>query len=207
MEIEFPYDGGRLKVFTTRPDTLMGATYMAVAPEHPLAVRAAERSEAVADFVRSCSTGGVSEAELATQEKRGIDTGFTVEHPLTGEALPVWIANYVLIGYGEGAVMAVPGHDERDFEFANKYGLPIVQVIDSDAAVVVQVSKVYPTRIVINDSIILQANTRRIGRIETVLRAVENEKFRIAEAAENQIEIAITVYIADTGPVRPGGWQ
>lgn len=133
MEIEFPYDGGRLKVFTTRPDTLMGATYMAVAPEHPLAVRAAERSEAVADFIRSCSTGGVSEAELATQEKRGIDTGFTVEHPLTGEALPVWIANYVLIGYGEGAVMAVPGHDERDFEFANKYGLPIVQVIDSDA--------------------------------------------------------------------------
>ncbi|NKI34308.1 leucine--tRNA ligase [Wenzhouxiangella sp. XN79A] len=129
MEIEFPYDGGRLKVFTTRPDTLMGATYMAVAPEHPLAVRAAQRDEAVADFIRSCSTGGVSEAELATQEKRGIDTGFTVEHPLTGEALPVWIANYVLIGYGEGAVMAVPGHDERDFEFANKYGLTITQVI------------------------------------------------------------------------------
>jgi leucyl-tRNA synthetase len=132
MEIEFPYEGGRLKVFTTRPDTLMGATYMAVAPEHPLAVRAALNNEAVADFIRSCATGGVSEAELATQEKRGIDTGFTVEHPLTGEALPVWIANYVLIGYGEGAVMAVPAHDERDFEFANKYDLPIQQVIATE---------------------------------------------------------------------------
>ncbi|MFO7762124.1 MAG: leucine--tRNA ligase [Wenzhouxiangellaceae bacterium] len=133
MEITFPYEGGRLKVFTTRPDTLMGATYMAVAPEHPLARAAAERRADVAEFVRSCSTGGVSEADLAAQEKRGIDTGYTVRHPLTGQDLPVWIANYVLMGYGEGAIMAVPGHDERDFEFANKYGLPIVQVVRPEA--------------------------------------------------------------------------
>ena len=133
MEVVFPYDGGELKVFTTRPDTLMGATYMAVAPEHPLALAAAERDDAVAEFIRSCTTGGVSEAELAVQEKRGIDTGFSVEHPLNGKELPVWIANYVLMGYGEGAIMAVPGHDERDFEFANKYGLPITQVIHPEA--------------------------------------------------------------------------
>ncbi|GAB4167664.1 MAG: leucine--tRNA ligase [Wenzhouxiangellaceae bacterium] len=128
-EIEFPCEGERLKVFTTRPDTLMGATYMAVAPEHPLARRAAAQRPDVAEFIRSCATGGVSEAELATQEKRGIDTGFRATHPLSGKPLPVWVANYVLMSYGEGAVMAVPAHDERDFEFANKYGLPIRQVI------------------------------------------------------------------------------
>jgi leucyl-tRNA synthetase len=133
MEIVFPYDGGELKVFTTRPDTLMGATYMAVAPEHPLARAAAREREDVAEFVRSCSTGGVSEADLAVQEKRGIDTGYTARHPLTGQALPVWVANYVLMAYGEGAIMAVPGHDQRDFEFANKYGLPIVQVVAPEA--------------------------------------------------------------------------
>jgi len=132
-EVEFPHDGGTLKVFTTRPDTLLGATWMAVAPEHPLARQAAETRPEVAEFIRSCATGGVSEAELATQEKRGIDTGLTVRHPLTGDDLPVWIANYVLIGYGEGAIMAVPAHDQRDFEFANKYGLPIRQVIQPEA--------------------------------------------------------------------------
>jgi len=139
VEIEFPYEdaAGRaatLKVFTTRPDTLMGATYVAVAPEHALAERAAAHQPAVAEFIDSCQTGGVSEADLAMQEKRGMDTGLTVRHPLTNEALPVWVANYVLISYGEGAVMAVPGHDERDFEFANRYGLPIQQVVEVDAA-------------------------------------------------------------------------
>ncbi|MDT8410392.1 MAG: leucine--tRNA ligase [Wenzhouxiangellaceae bacterium] len=129
MEISFPCDGEALKVFTTRPDTLMGATYMAVAPEHPLALRAARGDQAVADFIRSCASGGVSEAEFAALEKRGIDTGLTATHPLTGRALPVWVANYVLMSYGEGAVMAVPGHDERDFAFANQYSLPIVQVV------------------------------------------------------------------------------
>jgi leucyl-tRNA synthetase len=116
-------------VFTTRPDTLMGATYVAVAAEHPLAVQAARDNPALAAFIADCRRGGVSEAELETQEKRGMDTGLRARHPVTGEALPVWVANFVLMNYGTGAVMAVPGHDERDFEFAHKYGLPVQQVI------------------------------------------------------------------------------
>lgn len=135
MEIAFPYDqasigeAGQLKVFTTRPDTLMGATYVAVAAEHPLATLAAQRDPSLQAFIDECKRGGVAEADIATQEKKGVATPLFVEHPLTGDKLPVWIANYVLMTYGEGAVMAVPGHDERDFEFSNKYGLPIVQVI------------------------------------------------------------------------------
>ncbi|WP_054286671.1 leucine--tRNA ligase [Gulbenkiania mobilis] len=133
-DVVFAYDadsighGGELKVYTTRPDTLMGATYVAVAAEHPLATQAASANPELAAFVAECKKGGVSEADIATQEKRGMPTGLFVIHPLTGEKLPVWVANYVLWGYGEGAVMAVPAHDERDFEFANKYGLPITQV-------------------------------------------------------------------------------
>jgi leucyl-tRNA synthetase len=132
-EVHFPYaDGeGVVKVYTTRPDTLMGATYVAVAAEHPLALEAAEGNPALAAFIEECKQGGTAEAELATMEKKGMDTGRFVIHPLTGERLPVWIANYVLWGYGEGAVMAVPAHDERDFEFARKLGLPIRQVIDA----------------------------------------------------------------------------
>ncbi|MDH4216780.1 MAG: leucine--tRNA ligase, partial [Gallionella sp.] len=138
-EIYFPHDmesvgsGGMLKVYTTRPDTLMGATYVAVAAEHPLANRAAQISEKheIANFIAECQRGGTAEADMATMEKKGIDTGLFVNHPVTGEKLPVWIANYVLMSYGEGAVMAVPAHDERDFEFANKYGLPVKHVIAS----------------------------------------------------------------------------
>ncbi|WP_435607318.1 leucine--tRNA ligase [Pseudomonas knackmussii] len=135
MEIAFPYDqasigeAGQMKVFTTRPDTLMGATYVAVAAEHHLATLAAQRDPSLQAFIDECKRGGVAEADLATQEKKGVATPLFVEHPLTGAKLPVWIANYVLMTYGEGAVMAVPGHDERDFEFANKYQLPIRQVI------------------------------------------------------------------------------
>src|SRR5690554_6465617 len=138
MEVHFPYDqasigrDGKLKVFTTRPDTLMGATYVAVAPEHPLAAQAAESDPQLQAFIEECKRGGVSEADIATQEKKGRATRLFVEHPLTGEKLPVWVANYVLITYGEGAVMAVPAHDERDFEFASKYGLPIRQVVACD---------------------------------------------------------------------------
>ena len=128
-EIAFACQEQVIKVFTTRPDTLMGATFMAVAAEHPLARRAAESDPALAEFIRQCQKGGVSEADLATQEKLGMDTGLKAIHPLTGEDIPVWIANYVLMGYGEGAIMAVPAHDERDFEFALKYDLPIRQVI------------------------------------------------------------------------------
>ncbi|MGX2041017.1 leucine--tRNA ligase [Methylocaldum sp. MU1018] len=120
-----------LKVYTTRPDTLMGATYVAVAAEHPLALAAAEGNPELEAFIEECKQGGTAEADLATMEKKGMATGRFVIHPLTGEKLPVWIANYVLWGYGEGAVMAVPAHDERDFEFANKYALPIKQVFEN----------------------------------------------------------------------------
>jgi leucyl-tRNA synthetase len=133
-DIEFPYDAGigktgTLKVYTTRPDTLMGATYVAVAAEHPLATLAAAGNPALAEFIAECKRGGTAEADVATMEKKGMNTGLFVVHPLNGEKLPVWVANYVLMGYGEGAVMAVPAHDERDFEFAKKYRLPIKQVI------------------------------------------------------------------------------
>jgi len=137
VEVHFPYElatigkAGVLKVFTTRADTLMGATYVAVAAEHPLAAQAAAGNPELAAFVEECRQGGVAEADLATMEKKGMDTGLRVVHPLTGEYLPVWVANYVLMGYGEGAVMAVPAHDERDFAFAGKYGLPIKMVIRS----------------------------------------------------------------------------
>src|SRR3569623_1049236 len=130
----FPHDiagGGVLWGFTTRADTLMGATYVAVAAEHPLALHAAESNPALAAFIEECKRGGVTEAEIATQEKKGMATGLFVTHPLTGEKLPLWVANYVLMGYGEGAVMAVPAHDERDFDFANQFGLPIKQVLQN----------------------------------------------------------------------------
>jgi len=128
-EISFNCGLETIKVFTTRPDTLMGATFMAVAAEHPLAKKAAEDDPGLAAFIAECQKGGVSEADIAAQEKKGMDTGLKAIHPLSGDELPVWVANYVLMAYGEGAIMAVPGHDERDFEFANKYGLPIRQVI------------------------------------------------------------------------------
>jgi leucyl-tRNA synthetase len=130
-EVEFPIVGGNgnLKVYTTRPDTLMGATYVAVAAEHALATQAAENNPALQAFIQECKMGSVAEADIATAEKKGMATGLFVQHPITGEQLPVWVANYVLISYGEGAVMAVPAHDERDFEFAKKYSLPMKSVI------------------------------------------------------------------------------
>ena len=120
-----------IRVYTTRPDTLMGVTYLAIAPEHPLS-KSLSGTKQIEDFISECSKSGVSEAEIATAEKKGIFTGVYVEHPLTNKKIPVWIANYVLINYGEGAVMAVPAHDERDYEFAKKYELPINQVIKND---------------------------------------------------------------------------
>ncbi|MBP1126267.1 MULTISPECIES: leucine--tRNA ligase [Pseudomonas] len=139
MEVQFPYhvesigEAGALKVFTTRPDTLMGATYVAVAAEHPLATQAAQNNPELAAFIAECKGGSVAEADVATQEKKGLPTGLFVEHPLTGEKLPVWVANYVLMHYGDGAVMAVPAHDERDFEFATQYSLPIKSVVRTSA--------------------------------------------------------------------------
>ena len=131
LDINFAVEGESesLGVFTTRPDTLMGVTYVAVAAEHPLALKAAAKDEQLAAFIDECKHGGVSEAEVETQEKKGRATGLFALHPITGEKVQVWVANFVLMGYGTGAVMAVPGHDERDFEFAHKYSLPIKQVI------------------------------------------------------------------------------
>ena len=133
VRLAFPYelDGEKklLWVFTTRADTLLGATFCAVAAEHAIAAWAAKRDPKVAEFVEECKRGAVMEAELAQIEKKGMATGLDCVHPLTGERIPVWVANYVLMGYGEGAVMAVPAHDERDFDFALRYGLPIRPVI------------------------------------------------------------------------------
>jgi leucyl-tRNA synthetase len=118
-----------LPIYTTRPDTLMGVTYVAVAPEHPLAAEAAAGNAALADFIEACRVSGVSEAELATQEKKGIDTGLKAVHPISGEQVPIWAANFVLMEYGSGAVMSVPAHDQRDYEFAKANGIAIRQVI------------------------------------------------------------------------------
>ncbi len=134
VNIGFPYElaGERqvLRVFTTRADTFMGVTFCAVAAEHPLAAHAAAANPQLAAFVEECKRGSVMEADLATAEKKGMPTGLHVTHPLTGEPIEVWVANYVLMGYGEGALMGVPGHDERDRTFAATYGLPIRQVIE-----------------------------------------------------------------------------
>jgi len=131
VEVEFTVadSGETLRVYTTRPDTLMGVSYVAVAPEHPLAIKAAETSEALAAFIQECKTMETSEAAMETMEKKGVDTGLKAIHPISGKQVPVYSANFVLMGYGEGAVMAVPAHDQRDFEFAQKYDLPIEQVI------------------------------------------------------------------------------
>ncbi|MFB1035051.1 MAG: class I tRNA ligase family protein, partial [Sinobacterium sp.] len=122
-------------IYTTRPDTLMGVTYLSLASEHPITQTLAQSNPAIADFALECKEQSVAEADMATMEKKGIDTGVTAIHPLTGNTVPVWVANYVLMDYGSGAVMAVPAHDQRDFEFAKKYNLSIEQVIaPSDGA-------------------------------------------------------------------------
>jgi len=134
VNLSFPWqiDGerGELRVFTTRADTIMGVTFVAVAAEHPLAAMAAARNARVRTFVDECRRGSIMEADVATMDKQGVATGLFVRHPLNGAEIEVWVGNYVLMAYGEGAVMGVPGHDERDFAFAKKYGLPILPVID-----------------------------------------------------------------------------
>ena len=139
LELEFGSDssGEPLTVFTTRPDTLMGVTYVAVAAEHPLAVEAAKSSPELQTFLEECSKMETSEAAMETMEKKGMALGVTVTHPITGDAVPVWVANFVLIGYGTGAVMAVPAHDQRDWEFATKYGIeikPVIRAADAERA-------------------------------------------------------------------------
>ncbi|MEP5568873.1 MAG: leucine--tRNA ligase [Halioglobus sp.] len=130
VDLDFDFNGEALSVYTTRPDTLMGATYLAVAPQHPVAKAAAEKNPELAAFVEAQSNIKVAEAEMATMEKLGMATGMFATHPLTGKQVPIWVANFVLMSYGSGAVMSVPAHDERDHAFARKYDLPIVQVVD-----------------------------------------------------------------------------
>ncbi|MEO5735461.1 MAG: leucine--tRNA ligase [Rubrivivax sp.] len=142
VRFAFPHDiraadgdlvqGGRLHVFTTRIDTLLGVSFCAVAPEHPLALLAAQTDPQVAALIEACRQGGTTEAELAAKDKVGLPLNLSVRHPLTDEAVPLWVGNYVLMGYGDGAVMGVPAHDERDFAFAHKYGLPVLPVIHVD---------------------------------------------------------------------------
>ena len=136
-EVKFATTHEKVKnvtIYTTRPDTIMGATYLAISPDHPLAKKVAQHLPQVADFLKSCQGISVAEADLATQEKRGVDSGIFAIHPFTKQQIPIWIANFVLMNYGTGAVMSVPAHDERDFEFATKYQLPIHQVITAPEA-------------------------------------------------------------------------
>ena len=143
IEVDFALaDGGEaLRVFTTRPDTIFGATFMAVAADHPLAVKAGKRDAAIKAFLDECASGGVSEAQLESVEKKGVALGIDAVNPLSGELIPIWVANFVLMGYGTGAIMAVPAHDERDHAFASRYALPIIQVVAPADGEAVDVTK------------------------------------------------------------------
>ncbi|MEA1987671.1 MAG: leucine--tRNA ligase, partial [Pseudomonadota bacterium] len=143
LQISFPIEGqdGNLDVYTTRPDTLMGVTYLAVAADHPLSQKAAVNNEPLERFIEECSHVSTAEADMETMEKKGVDTGIRVAHPITGEIVPVWAANFVLMGYGTGAVMSVPAHDQRDYEFAKAYDLPIKAVIAPSADEMADVSE------------------------------------------------------------------
>jgi leucyl-tRNA synthetase len=136
VEIVFQVGDDDLTVYTTRPDTLMGATYVAIAAEHPLAKQAASTQANLAEFLATCNKTATDEATIETMEKLGMDTGLKAIHPITGEALPVWVANFVLMNYGTGAIMSVPANDQRDFEFANKYNIAIKQVINENGILI-----------------------------------------------------------------------
>jgi leucyl-tRNA synthetase len=131
VEVDFKVEGSDdvLRIYTTRPDTIMGITYMAVAAEHPIALAAAENNARLRTFIDECKSGGTSEVEMETMEKIGMPLNINVQHPISGELIPLWVSNFVLMSYGTGAVMSVPGHDQRDWEFAHKYDIPIKQVI------------------------------------------------------------------------------
>ena len=131
ISFKIPGSNSNITVYTTRPDTLMGTSYLALAPEHKISIDQAKKNQDIANFLTECKKTGVSEAEISKADKKGIFSGIFAKHPITNKDIPVWIANYVLINYGEGAVMAVPAHDSRDFDFANKYNLPIIKVIDN----------------------------------------------------------------------------
>ncbi len=155
FDLETPVAGAdSFEVYTTRPDTLMGVTYVSLAAEHPIALEVAKTNSELAAFIDSCRNSSVAEADMATMEKRGMATGLQARHPLTGELVPVWIANYVLMDYGSGAVMAVPAHDQRDYEFAKKYGLDIKQVITpaNDEAIDIETAAFTEKGLLVNSS-------------------------------------------------------
>ncbi len=188
LEIHFALEGEGepLSVFTTRPDTLMGVTFLSIAAEHPLALKAAGDNDKLAAFIAELKHGGVSEAELETQDKRGMDTGLCAIHPISGERVPIWVANFVLMGYGTGAVMAVPGHDQRDWEFAQKYSLPIKMVI-VDGAVVAALKQIrHDLSLGVGKDPMLAALEGRDINVQDVsapLREVEEFERRIMEVA------------------------
>ena len=193
-------DDGKLWVFTTRADTIKGVTFCAVAPEHPLATFAAKSSPRLAEFIAECKLGSVIEADMATMEKKGVSTGLYVSHPLTGKQIEVWVGNYVLMTYGDGAVMGVPGHDERDFAFAQKYVLPIEQVIDVDG-------KVF-TSVLWHDWYADKQNGRCInsGRFDGMTSAEAIEAVAQVLADKDMGEKKITYRLRDWGISRQRYW-
>jgi leucyl-tRNA synthetase len=178
MDFAVPDMTEPLRIYTTRPDTLMGVTYLAVAAEHPLALHAAEDNANINAFINECKLMETSEAAMETMEKRGIDSGIKALHPITGEAVPVWIANFVLMGYGTGAVMAVPAHDERDYLFAKKYKLPIKYVVLSNSAK--EEIKAYKTVIYEENQEIDSAKQKRIDFLTSQIRNLEQPLFEDA---------------------------
>ena len=184
-----------VQVYTTRPDTLMGATYVAVAAEHPLAAAAAEREPGLQKFIAECKAGSVAEADMATMKKKGEFTGFYVIHPLTEHKLPVWVANYVLWGYGDGAVMAVPAHDERDFEFAKEKGLPcqLVNISEKNAEILAEIERCTNKAIRKQDILNSKNNQKLEERLKTHIDNYEEDGglvndelvFLLAQVGEN----------------------
>jgi len=198
-------DKGRMYVFTTRADTIMGVTFCAVAPEHPLAVHAAAQNPPLKAFIEACQKGGTTEAEMAVKEKEGMDTGLKVQHPLTGSLLSVWVGNYVLMSYGDGAVMGVPAHDERDFAFALKYRLPIKQVV--------QVPKTQCTLESFNDLVWSDDYAQKGAGVAVNSGAYDGLEFKacvqkVAQdlAAQGQGELKTTWRLRDWGVSRQRYW-
>ncbi|MGB1197650.1 MAG: leucine--tRNA ligase [Thalassotalea sp.] len=182
-------------IYTTRPDTLMGVTYVALAAQHPLTLAAAENNPALADFIKECKTNKSTEADMATMEKKGVDTGLTAIHPLTGETVPVWAANFVLMDYGSGAVMSVPGHDQRDFEFAQKYGLEIKQVIQGGESDDIAVAAITDKNVLVNSGEFDGLS------FEQAFKAISDKL-----VAENKGKVTVNYRLRDWGVSRQRYW-
>jgi leucyl-tRNA synthetase len=182
-------------IYTTRPDTIMGVTYVALAAQHPLALAAAETNSALAAFIQGCKTNKSTEADMATMEKKGVDTGLKALHPMSGEIVPVWAANFVLMDYGSGAVMSVPGHDQRDWEFATKYGLEIKQVIASDESADVTKAAITGKSVLINSGEFNGLN------FEEAFKAISEKLI-----AENKGKVTVNYRLRDWGVSRQRYW-